>query len=208
MSINTVKGQKTHWKTLFNPKYIGSYSFQPEEVKTLTIKKIMVEEVKSKIGTDVLPIIYWEETSENPLVGNHTNSQSISKIAKSSFLEDWVGVKVSLFVTNIRVQGQDVEAIRIRHPKTGGTPSTSSTTCPLKKEVKKWFNLTEKANPLQLSKQGEWLLRAFKSGRVVTSDTLAKEGLSMSKEVAERINRANKAAGEGKELETIKKILL
>ena len=34
---------KTHWKKLTNPNYLGSYAFQPGEEKTVTIKEVKRE---------------------------------------------------------------------------------------------------------------------------------------------------------------------
>ena len=39
---------KTHWKKLTNPNYLGSWDFQPGEIRTLTIKEVREEPVKSE----------------------------------------------------------------------------------------------------------------------------------------------------------------
>ena len=42
--------EKTHWKKLNNPDYLGSYAFQPGEEKTVTIKEVKREMVFNPSG--------------------------------------------------------------------------------------------------------------------------------------------------------------
>ena len=37
--------EKTHWKKLTDPNYLGSWDFAPGEVRTLTIERVLQEKV-------------------------------------------------------------------------------------------------------------------------------------------------------------------
>lgn len=104
---------KTHWKKLTNPDYIGAYAFQPGERKIVTIKTAQQQTVKNAQGSDDCLVVTFAE-KEKPLICNVTNAKSISKVAGSSFIEEWIGVKIELFVAQVSAFGDTVEAVRVK----------------------------------------------------------------------------------------------
>jgi len=104
---------KTHWKKFHNPDYIGAYAFQPNERKIVTIKTVSQESVKSERGAEDCLVVSFSE-NEKPLICNVTNSKSIQKVAKSPYIEDWKGVKIELFVAEVKAFGDVVEAVRVK----------------------------------------------------------------------------------------------
>lgn len=104
---------KTHWKKFHNPDYMGAYSFQPGERKVLTIKCAKQEMVASASGKDQCLVVYFFE-NEKPLICNVSNSKAISKVSGSSYVEDWVNVKIELFTTEVNAFGEQVEAVRVK----------------------------------------------------------------------------------------------
>ena len=52
---------KTHWKKLTNPNYLGAYAFQPGEEKTVTIKEVKREAVQNQKGTEECTVAYFKE---------------------------------------------------------------------------------------------------------------------------------------------------
>ena len=104
---------KTHWKKLTNPDYIGAYAFQPGERKIVTIKTAMQKTVKNAQGSDDCLVVSFAE-NEKPLICNVTNAKSISKVAGSSFIEEWIGTKIELFVAQVSAFGDTVEAVRVK----------------------------------------------------------------------------------------------
>jgi len=107
---------KTHWKKFHNPNYLGSYAFQPNERKVLTVKSAGMEVVtgESNRKEECLVIHFIED--EKPLICNATNSKSISKIAKSSYVEDWIGSKIEAFTCEVKAFGELMEAVRVKAP--------------------------------------------------------------------------------------------
>ena len=105
---------KTHWREFHPTDYIGAYAFEPGEEKILTIKRAQHEEVKDTNGKkDDCLVVHWKE-NEKPMIVNVTNSKAISKVAGSPYIEDWTGVAVSLFTTEVSAFGETVEAVRVR----------------------------------------------------------------------------------------------
>jgi len=105
---------KTHWKKLVNPDYLGSYSFQPNEEKTLTIKEIKREKVKGTGGkTQECTICFFKE-NEKPMILNRLNSKVITKVYGTPYIEDWIGKKIILYVDKVDAFGETVDAIRIK----------------------------------------------------------------------------------------------
>lgn len=108
---------KTHFKKLKNTNYVGSWDLANadgtfgEAVVTITgVKKDMVFDGKG--GSEDLPICEFKECK--PMVMNSTNLKAISKITGSSFVEDWHGKQITLFVQRIKAFGGMHDALRIK----------------------------------------------------------------------------------------------
>ena len=106
---------KTHWKSLQNPKYIGSFEFQPGEEKTLTIKGVKKETVIGEGGRkDEEAVMHFAEPVK-PMILNKTNSKMIEKLLKTPYVEDWAGHKITLYVDpNVRFGGEITSGLRVR----------------------------------------------------------------------------------------------
>ena len=106
--------EKTHWKKLTNPDYLGAYSFNTGEEKVLTISRVKQETV---IGTDgkkeECTVARFKE-NEKPMILNATNCKTIAKLYNTPFIEEWVGKRIKIYVTQVKAFGDVVEALRIR----------------------------------------------------------------------------------------------
>lgn len=119
----------THWKSYCNTDYIGAYAFQKDEEKTLIIKSVTREIVTGPENrTQECTIIHWHE-KEKPMVVNKTNAKVISKIAESSYVEEWVDVRVTLFVKTVSAFGEEVEAVRVSKKRPAPIQDTSCSEC-------------------------------------------------------------------------------
>lgn len=106
----------THWKKLTNPNYIGSYSLEPGEERTVTIESVSKELVKGPDGKEEECIVA-KLKNEKPLILNKTNCKTIAKVHESPYIEDWSGKKITLYVAKIKAFGERVDALRIRDKK-------------------------------------------------------------------------------------------
>ena len=108
---------KTHWKNLVSDSnYIGEGDFQEGEEKILTIASVNYKEtVTTQEGKTTKAVVHWQEKDYKGLILNVTNSKAIAKVAKSDYMEDWVGVKVQLYIEHgIKAFGDVVSAVRVR----------------------------------------------------------------------------------------------
>lgn len=103
----------THWKKLENPEYIGSYAFQPDERKIVTIKSVRREMVSGADGKrEECTVVHFAE-AEKPLILNATNGKAIAKVAKTPYIEQWEGVRIELNVERVKAFGEIVDAVRV-----------------------------------------------------------------------------------------------
>lgn len=109
--------KKTHWRKQDNPNYLGAYSLLDGENKdlTVTIEKIVTEEVKNERGSESCRVAYLK--GQKPMILNTTNSRTIEKIYGTPYIEDWAGKSITLYVAKIKAFGDEIECLRIRNIK-------------------------------------------------------------------------------------------
>lgn len=105
---------KTHWKKLTNPDYLGAYSLNDGKDLNVTIEKVVREMVTGTGGKkEECTVAYLK--AQKPMILNNTNCKQIAKLADSSYIEDWSGLTVTVYIAKIRAFGEDnVECLRIR----------------------------------------------------------------------------------------------
>ena len=107
----------THWKKLSNTKYLGSWDFEPDEEKILTISQVKQEEVTSPDGDiEMKRVIYFVE-DEKPMICNNTNAATIADVHGTPYMEEWSGKGIILTVQKVQAFGKLTDAIRIRPVK-------------------------------------------------------------------------------------------
>lgn len=107
---------KTHWKKLTNPDYLGTYSLNPDEDLTVTIKEVTVEQVynPSKNGKEECTVIHFKEDIK-PLIANATNQKIIQQIYGTPYIEDWQGKRITLYIKDdIKAFGEIVSGLRVK----------------------------------------------------------------------------------------------
>jgi hypothetical protein len=104
---------KTHWRKLKDTNYLGSWDVVDKEL-ILTIKNIESKNVSTPDGkTEELPVMTFTEDYK-PMILNATNFKNIAKAHGSNFIEDWIGKKVSIYITSVKAFGSVVDALRIK----------------------------------------------------------------------------------------------
>jgi len=102
---------KTHWKKLVNPDYIGAYCIEEDTV--VKIVSVGQEEVKGENGKKDFCTVARLENMK-PFIINRTNAKTITQIVGSPYIEDWVGHSITVYPTTTKVKGDVVECLRIR----------------------------------------------------------------------------------------------
>lgn len=103
----------THWKTLTNPNYIGAYSLQPGEERTVEIISVGKEKVKGTDGKEQECIVATLK-NEKPFILNKTNCKTLTKVYGTPFIENWKGKKIIVFAEKVKAFGDVVDALRIK----------------------------------------------------------------------------------------------
>lgn len=108
---------------VYPSKYLKAEELD-EEI-TLTIKKVVLEEMESKEGrSQEKPVAYFKEISKG-LVVNKTNWSIIAK-QHGDESDEWAGKQVTLFVMDVEAFGEMVSAIRVKPPRvTKGKPAAA-----------------------------------------------------------------------------------
>lgn len=110
-----------HFKTLFPSLYLGAHDLQGREV-VLTIRRVIVEELKTSGGSERKPTVYFQETQakaaqtkteEKRLVLNKTNAKAIAKMYGAE-VNDWTGKRITVYSASVAAFGEQVDAIRVR----------------------------------------------------------------------------------------------
>ena len=107
----------THWKKMVNYDYLGAYSLEKGEEKTLTIKSIGHEMVTSSNGKKEQCVVAYFSEEKKGMVLNRTNMKTITKIYETPYIEEWINKKIIVFATNVRLGGEFVEALRVKDVK-------------------------------------------------------------------------------------------
>lgn len=116
--------------------YLRAETLAPKERKVLTIKEVKEETIKSNTGeTDVKPVAYFEEDVA-PMVLNVTNCNTIEEIYGTGNIYEWIGKKIQIFATNVRVGKEVVPCLRIENVKPASS-EVSYHCCVCGKEITK-----------------------------------------------------------------------
>lgn len=94
----------------FPSKYLKASDLKGRE-PVLIIKVVKYEPVGQ--AKQMKAVVYFEKV-EKGLVLNKTNANRITQIAGSGVTEEWPGVSIKLYATQVEFQGEPTDAIRIR----------------------------------------------------------------------------------------------
>jgi len=153
-----MENKKTHWKKLNNYDYIGAYSLMDGSDKSELV--VQIESVSQEIvkgpSNKQDECLVAQLKGQKPFIINATNAKTISKLASSPYVEDWIGLKITLYVATIRAFGSDVDALRIRptapalpiltpkHPKWNGAKESIKAGTVTIEQIKTKYSLSAK----------------------------------------------------------------
>ena len=112
----------THWRKLTNPYYLGAWDFAPGEERTLTIRRVVQEQVydPEKKGKKECTVVHFAEPSK-PMIMCKTNCKMITKLCDTPYIEKWAGRAIVVKVEKVKAFGELVEALRVQN-KTADAP--------------------------------------------------------------------------------------
>ena len=110
--------EKTHYRKVFNSPYLSSADIVGNTV--LTVYRVQVQGDKSKKTKDSFNTMYFKEKELRkgeilkPMILNAGNCKIMYSLSGSHFIEDWAGLKITIYVdSNVRFGRDTVEGLRI-----------------------------------------------------------------------------------------------
>lgn len=104
----------THWKKLTNPDYIGAYSLDPGEERTVEIINVVRKMVKGPDGKQEECTVA-NLRNEKPFILNATNCKTLTRIYGTPYIEQWCGKHIIIYAAKIKAFGEEMEALRIKN---------------------------------------------------------------------------------------------
>ncbi len=96
---------------LFPSKYVKAADLNGKTI-TLTIAKLVVEELGHGAEKERKPVLYFQKATKG-LVLNRTNAMTIAGLYGDES-DDWEGKRISIYPTRIRAFGAMQDTVRIR----------------------------------------------------------------------------------------------
>lgn len=111
------------------PGYLGSWDLedQPNREITLTIDRIVDEEVAVAGQKEICTVAHWTDKAYKGMILNITNKKTLTKLYKTVDSEKLKGKAVTIGIERVRAFGDVYDALRIRPripaaPKQGSLP--------------------------------------------------------------------------------------
>lgn len=113
-----------------NPNYLGSWDLDemPGREITLTIDRIVDEEVVNNGKKEVCTACYWTDKAYKPMILNVTNKKTICKLYKTKDTDKLRGKAVTIGIDKVKAFGDVYDALRIR-PRIPKITTASSPKC-------------------------------------------------------------------------------
>lgn len=109
---------KTHYRKAFDSPYLSSADIV--EPTVLTVKSVRLEADKTKKTKDQFNTAYFAEKEIRPgeklkpMILNATNSKTMKGLTGSAFIDDWLDVRITVYVDhNVKFGKESVEGLRI-----------------------------------------------------------------------------------------------
>lgn len=99
-----------------NPNYLGSWDLDelPNREATLTIARIVDEDVVTSGSKERCTVCYWTDGNYKPMILNVTNKKTIAKLYHTKNTEQLVGKAVIVGTEKVKAFGDVHDALRIR----------------------------------------------------------------------------------------------
>lgn len=105
---------KTDYRELMDKPYLGAWDIPEDNDLIVTIKSAGKEKVVGEGGRSDECLVLHFSDAPKPMICNATNAASISKVANSTYIEDWVDVRIALYSKEVEFKHEMRDAIRVR----------------------------------------------------------------------------------------------
>ena len=94
--------KKTHWKKHFDYRFISAEELKGETIVTIT--SIDQDEAFNGKEKEKVTVLHFNGAKKGMIL-NKTNAKKITEIAKSPYIEDWIGQQIVLYPTTVTAFG-------------------------------------------------------------------------------------------------------
>lgn len=132
-----------------NPNFLGSWDLDelPNREITLTIDRIVDEEVVANGQKETCTVAHWTDKANKPMILNVTNKKTICKLYKTKDTEKLKGKRVTIYVARVKAFGDVWDALRIRPI----IPAAPSSVLPKCEQCGKDINAAGSMNPQEVA---------------------------------------------------------
>lgn len=132
-----------------NPNYLGSWDLDefPNREITLTIEKIIDEDVIANAQKEICTVCYWTDRAFKPMILNVTNKKTICRLHKTKDTEKLKGKSVIIGIEKVKAFGEIYEALRIR----ARMPQAANAVKPKCENCGKEINASGNLSPAQVA---------------------------------------------------------
>ena len=111
-----------HYRQMFDNKFIGAWDIPKGRDATVTISKVVAQEITSQRGKDRKPVLFFQGKSKGMIL-NKTNCKTIARMYGED-TQNWVGKAIAVYASTTSAQGEEVECLRVRpgQPRKGAEP--------------------------------------------------------------------------------------
>ena len=99
-----------------NPNYLGSWDLDelPNKEITLTIARIVDEDVVTNGNKERCTVCYWTDGNFKPMIWNVTNKKTVAKLYHTKDTDHLVGKALVVGIEKVKAFGDIHDALRIR----------------------------------------------------------------------------------------------
>lgn len=160
---------KTHYRKAFDSPYLSSADIV--EPIVITISHVRLESDKTKKTKDLFNTAYFVEKEIRageklkPMILNATNSKTMKGLTNSAFIDDWLNIRVTIYVDhNVRFGKETLEGLRISPhvPEQGKkvlTPEWTKAWANAVAAFKRDGNLTSVLERVDISEENQALIK-------------------------------------------------
>lgn len=132
-----------------NPNYLGSWDLEeiPGREITLTIEKIVDEEVVTNGKSENCTVAYFTDKAYKPMILNVTNKKALAKLYKTKESEKLKGKAIIIGIDKVKAFGDIHDALRIRKR----IPQKADAVLPKCEECGKEIPATSNMTPEQIA---------------------------------------------------------
>ena len=110
--------ENIHFRMAANSHYLGACDLPDYKERVLTVDRCVFEMTEGLAENSKMNVLYFKEAGVKPMLLNATNSRAVRSVTRSSYINEWAGHRVTLFVKeNVKAFGILTDALRIKPTK-------------------------------------------------------------------------------------------